>query len=109
MKATARNQPSPGLTVARLLTGLRFRGLVYRPDVRHGDGHLAQCPRCASYGDLALNLTIRESSGGRATLTCRGRCPSESIAVNLVAAVEPTSLEARVRRLELLTFARNAA
>jgi hypothetical protein len=71
---------------------------------------LAQCPRCASYGDLALNLTIRESRG-RATLTCRGRCPAESIAINLIAAAEPTSLEARVQRLELLVLggARSAA
>jgi hypothetical protein len=111
VKATARNQPSPGLTVDRLLTGLRFRGLAYRPDTRQADGLWeAQCPRCASYGDVGMQLTIRESRGGRISLACSGRCPPESIIVQLVAAAEPTSLEARLRRLELLTFGtRNAA
>jgi hypothetical protein len=112
VKATAHNQPNPGLTVDRLLTGLRFRGLAYRPDTRQADGLWeAQCPLCSTYGHDGLPLSIRETKGGRVTLSCRNRCPAESIAVNLIAAVEPASIEGRVRRLELLVLggARSAA
>jgi len=84
---------------------------MYRPDLRQEDGlWTAQCPRCASYGDLAMKLTIHETrQGGPATIRCRGGCPAESIALNLAVAAEPTSIEARVRRLELLVLGRGAA
>jgi hypothetical protein len=58
-----------------------------------------------------MPLSIRETRGGRVTLSCRNGCAPESVTVNLIAAAEPTSLEARVRRLELLVLggARSAA
>lgn len=98
-------------TADRALLGLRHRGLQYRPDVRQPDGLWeAQCPRCLSYGDKAMHLSIREGRhGGPVTVSCRRRCPAESIIVNLACATEPASLEARVRRLELLVQTRTAA
>jgi hypothetical protein len=102
---------TPRFTADVALRGLRFRGLSYRPDVRRPEGlWTAECPRCQSYGFDGMPLTIREARpGGAVTVQCRNRCPSESIMVNLAAATQPTTIEARVRRLELLTLGRGPA
>jgi hypothetical protein len=91
------------------LAGLRHRGLGYRPDTRQPEGLWeSQCPLCSTYGHDGMPLTIREGrEGGLVTLSCRNRCPAESIAVNLAVATQPMSIEARVRRLELLMLGRN--
>jgi len=96
---------SPHFTIADALRGLRARGLHYRPDVRQRSGlWTAQCPLCCPMYCDGEPLLIREGAGGRCSLDCANGCPRESVIVNLASAMQPTSIEARVRRLELLVL-----